>query len=199
MIRSIVAALFVSTPLLALGFAGTAHAGQYDLWQSSRNPGDYFIKDNRTDEWVETIGCREAYRFKFDRAVTGGIRLRDASRDLYVRLDARGMAIWSHQDKCWNHYKDGAFDRRIAFEHKQADGGITGTIWRKPGCAFHEFLGGTATPDFRFRMLTLSPTRVSMYDQTRNVYVELTASTMNLKMAGGADYKFFKRGNWVHQ
>ena len=196
--KSLLLALFLSAGSATL-MGSMASAARFDLWRASASAGNYILHNNNTNEYVETIDCRVAFRFVLDQTYPGGIRLYDASRGLYVYLDVNYMRLWPRGATSWTIHKTGSFDERYMFEHEDASGAVTGAIWKKDACAWQEFIGGTATPDFSFYEYRLTYGTVVLRDPSRNMYVMLGEESMYLHQGNppsGTEWNFFKKGHW---
>jgi hypothetical protein len=179
---------------LALFQALPAFAGSRDLWRSDTSLGHYFLRDNATGKFVETIDCRVA--FTFDVVADGNdVRLYDRSRDMYVELQ-NGLMWLKQGSNDWTKYRDGRFDSRITYNHEDASGAVSGAIWKKNGCRWEEYLDGTANPSFRFVEQRADGAGVQLYDAGRNLYVFLTGGAMYLRTGTGVPFKLFKKGGW---
>lgn len=185
--------------LASIAASGVASAAPFDLWSTSGQPGSYVLHNNNTNQYVETINCRVAFTFVLDQTFPGGIRLYDASRNLYVYLDQSSMKLWGPGATSWTFLKAGSFDQRSMYEHQDASGAITGSIWKKDGCRWEEFLGGTATPDFSFTEYNTTVGTVVLRDPSRDLYVMLGDGAMYLHqgvVTDGRQWVYFKKGYW---
>lgn len=181
--------------LLSLLIAAATPAAAESAWRSSEGTGHYFVLDQQTNEWVETIDCNAVFRFKVSEVGGTYIVLHDASRNMFVQLTRTAMWLWPNGATAWSKYRRGAFDDRIVFMHEDASGGISGAFWLKPACRWHEHLGGTATPDFLFKETSVTASSVTMYDYGRNMYARIDRDAIYLRQGSGA-FGFFKRGSW---
>lgn len=194
MSNSIQSAFFKSALLVGTLFGALSQAAGGDLWRSEESQGHYFLKDYVNNTYVETIDCKAVFTFK-TVASTTGLRLYDASRNVYVELQ-NGTMWLKVGSGAWSKFRKGRFDHRTAFNHEDGTGGITGVFYKKNACGWAEHLDGTANASFRFTEVSTDAGAVTMYDHSRNLYVKLTSDRMFLRTGSTGAFNFFKKGGW---
>jgi hypothetical protein len=188
---AVAAAAFLASPAYADPPPDSHH-----YWRNTNYPDHYVLYDHASRTWVETIGCRVAYRFTQVSNQMNELTLFDASRGMTVRLTYDGMFLKAAGDAGFGFYQSGTFDRRIRFSHRDAGGAYTGQIARTHGCGWEEwFPGHGGQPGFRFVQVAVTPGYVDVYDASRDMTARMDAGSLYLRQ-GDAPFAFFKAGGW---
>lgn len=185
--------LLLAGAVSALATSAVAADRPFDVWRSSDSPGHYFRHDYGSNTWVETIDCHKAYTFTLNKITGGNLRLYDASRKVFVELQNGAMWLWTNGASSWTRFRNGSFDKRYLFQHKDPNGGPMGYIGIQDGCVWKESLVGGG---FTFRETSGVSSAVVLYDSSRNLYVRLDDAIMSLRQGGAGAFKFFKYGSW---
>lgn len=185
-----------------LGFAALTTAAfadpprpSHDHWRNTDYAGHYVLYDRASNSYIETVGCRAAWRFTLVRNETNAIELYDASRGMGMRLDYDGMWLKPAGQADWSLYQRGTFDTRKMFYHNDVNGNFTGTVLKSHGCEWQEWFPGVGSASFRFVERNTTRDAVELYDGSRDLWVKLDATHMYLR-TGANPYGFFKGGHW---
>ncbi len=101
--------------MCSLGFnALTAFAdpppASHHYWRNSNYPNHYVLYDAKTRQWVETIDCRVAYRFRAIKNELNNLTLYDDSRGMTVLVNYDGMFLKAAGAVDFSFYQRGTFD-----------------------------------------------------------------------------------------
>ena len=186
--------------MVSLGFnALTAFAdpppAPHHYWRNSNYPNHYVLYDAKLRQWVETIDCRVAYKFRAIKNELNNLYLYDDSRGMTVLVNYDGMFLKAAGASEFSSYQRGTFDTRERFYHFDNAGGHTGTFARAHGCQWQEWFPGNANPAYTFVQTRVGGDGVEMHDGSRNISVKLEPGRMLLKQ-GNQPYSFYRNGHF---
>lgn len=186
--------------MCSLGFnALTAFAdpppASHHYWRNSNYPNHYVLYDAKTRQWVETIDCRVAYRFRAIKNELNNLTLYDDSRGMTVLVNYDGMFLKAAGALDFSFYQRGTFDTREAFYHFDNAGTHTGTFQRAHGCQWQEWFPGVGYPVYTFVQTGVDSGGVEMHDGGRAISVRLEAGRMLLKH-GQQAYAHYRNGHF---
>lgn len=166
-----------------------------NLWRNTNYYDHYIIYEQSSNTYIETVGCKAAWRFTKIGGDLNSVILRDASRKLNVKITYGDMSLKFDSDAAYKFYQYGTFSQHVRFFH-QYNGQWTGTVSRKAGCQWEELLAGHTTPSWYFRSYGEDANSAYLYDSSRNMRVRLDNGEMWLQQSGQPVFSFFKKGYW---
>ncbi len=165
------------------------------FWRNANYYNHYLLYEKSSNTYVETVDCKVRWRFTKFGGNLNEVILRDAGRKLNVKLSYDGMWLKFDSDPAYKFYQKGTFDKRVRFFHN-VKGTWTGTVSRKPGCAWEELLAGGTSPAWHFRIYGEDAGSSYLYDASRNMRIRLNKDDMWLQESGKPVFAFFKKGYW---